>query len=227
MAILTPPVAGSAVTEIPEGTLFPTLAPEQLERTALHGRVRPMKAGETLREAGDTRARTFVVKTGRVQIDWPSGQSVVSVLGPGQFTGEVGTLAGRPSLVRIRAIEDGEVVEVDREHLLAIVQNDFELSEIIMGAFLLRRLTLVQRGYGDAVLVGSSHCSGTLRIREFLTRNNHPYSMIDLDEDRDVQDLLDRFQVTLRDIPVLICGGKTVLRNPINQEIADCLGFNP
>jgi thioredoxin reductase (NADPH) len=118
------------------------------------------------------------------------------------------------------------VIEVDREHLLSVVQNDSNLSEILMRAFLLRRLSLVQRGFGDAVLVGSVHCSGTLRIREFLTRNNYPYSMIDLDEDRDVQELMDRFEVTLKDIPVLICRGKVVLRNPSNQEIADCLGLN-
>jgi thioredoxin reductase (NADPH) len=221
-------MASTLVTEVP-ATLFPTLTAEQLARITPKGRARSMKADETLREAGDTRARTFVVTKGRIELLWPSpqGWSSVRVLGPGQFSGEVGTLAGRPTLVQIRAVEDGEVIEVDREHLLAIVQNDFALSEIVMGAFLLRHLTMVQREIGDAVLVGSSHCAGTLRIREFLTRNNHPYSMIDLDEDKDVQELLDRLEITLKDIPVLICRGKTVLRNPGNQEIADCLGFNP
>ena len=110
------------------------------------------------------------------------------------------------------------MIELDREQLLALVQTDSELGEIIMRAFILRRVELIAHGLGDVVLVGSNHCSGTLRVKEFLTRNGHPYSYIDLDRDADVQDLLDRFHVTAADVPVLICRGETVLRNPTNQR---------
>ena len=118
------------------------------------------------------------------------------------------------------------MIELDHEHLLALVQTDSELSEIIMRAFILRRVELIAHGLGDVVLVGSNHCSGTLRVKEFLTRNGHPYSYIDLDRDADVQDLLDRFHVVAADVPVLICRGEVVLRNHTNQQIAGCLGFN-
>jgi thioredoxin reductase (NADPH) len=95
-----------------------------------------------------------------------------------------------------------------------------------MRAFILRRVELFNRGLGDVVLVGSSHSAGTLRIKEFLSRNGNPYSYIDLERDTGVQEFLDRFQVTVDEIPVLICRGQTVLRNPSNQQLADCLGFN-
>jgi thioredoxin reductase (NADPH) len=85
---------------------------------------------------------------------------------------------------------------------------------------------LIAHGLGDVVLVGSNHCSGTLRVKEFLTRNGHPYAYIDLDRDTDVQDLLDRFHIGATDVPVVICRGEVVLRNPTNQQIAGCLGFN-
>jgi thioredoxin reductase (NADPH) len=110
------------------------------------------------------------------------------------------------------------VIAVDREHLLALVQTDSELSELIMRAFIIRRVELIAHGLGDVVLIGSNHCSGTLRVKEFLTRNGHPYSYIDLDRDADVQDLLDRFYVIAADVPVLICRGEVVLRNPTNQQ---------
>src|SRR5204862_2071492 len=142
------------------------------------------------------------------------------------FTGEVIMLSGRRALVRVRVREAGELIELDREHLLALVQTDAELGEILMRAFILRRVELIARGLGDVVLVGSNHCAGTLRIKEFLTRTGHPYAYIDLDRDAGVQDLLDRFQVTAADVPVLICRGEVVLRNPTNQQIAGCLGFN-
>src|SRR3989454_145417 len=208
--------------------MFPTLAPGQIERIAAHGHVRSIRAGEALVESGEQIVPFFVVTAGRVEVVRPSGtaETLVAVYGPGQFTGEVNMLSGRPAILRVRASESGELIEVDREHLLALVQTDSELSELIMRAFILRRVALIAHGLGDVVLIGSNHCSGTLRVKEFLTRNGHPYSYIDLDRDADVQDLLDRFHIAAADVPVLICRGEVVLRNPSNQQIADCLGFN-
>jgi thioredoxin reductase (NADPH) len=170
----------------------------------------------------------FVVTRGQVEIVRPSGttETVVAVHGPGQFTGEVNMLSGRRALLGARASESGEVIELEREHVLALVQTDAEISDILMRAFILRRVELIAHGFGDVVLVGSNHCAGTLGVKEFLTRNGHPFSYIDLDRDADVQALLDHLHVAVADVPVLICRGEVVLRNPTNQQIADCLGFN-
>lgn len=208
--------------------MFPTLTPAQIARIAAHGQARSIRRGEVLIEAGARVVPFFVVTSGQVEAALPSGrtETFIAVHGPGQFTGEVNMLSGRPALVRSRAVESGEVIEMDREQLLELVQTDSEISEIVMRAFIVRRVELITRGLGDVVLLGSNHCSGTLRAKEFLTRNGHPYSYIDLDRDADVQDLLDRFQLTPADVPVLICRGDVVLRNPTNQQIAGCLGFN-
>jgi thioredoxin reductase (NADPH) len=208
--------------------MFPTLTPAQIKRIAAHGRTRPIRRGELLVEAGDRVVPFFVVTAGQVEIIRPSGatETLITVHGPGQFTGEANLLSGRRALARAQASESGEVIELDSQHFLALVQTDSELGEIILRAFILRRVGFITQGIGDVVLVGSSHCSGTLRVKQFLTRNGHPYSYLDLDRDADVQELLDRFHVTAADVPVLICRGDVVLRNPINQQIAECLGFN-
>lgn len=210
------------------GQMFPTLTPAQIARIATYGRRRPIQQGEVLVEAGAEVAPFFVLTKGQIEIVRPidAKETMVAVHEPGQFTGEIQMLSGRRSLVRARVSKSGEVIELNREHLLALVQTDSELSEIIMRAFILRRVELIAHGIGDVVLIGSTHCSGTLRAKEFLTRNSHPYTYIDLDRDTDVQDLLDRFRVSAEDVPVLICRGDTVLRNPSNQQIADVLGFN-
>src|SRR5689334_18719644 len=189
--------------------MFPTLTPEQIARIAAHGKVRPVRRGEVLVEAGDQNVPFFVIASGAVEIVRPSGDSETLVVlhEPGQFTGEVNMLSGRRSLVRARVTEPGEVIELDHDHLMALVQTDAELSEIFMRAFILRRVELIAAGVGDVVLVGSVHCAGTLRVKEFLTRNGHPYTYIDLDREADVQDLLDRFQIGEGDIPFLICRG--------------------
>jgi len=212
----------------PAEQMFPQLTPAQVERIAAHGRVRPIQPGEVLVEAGDYAAPFFVVKTGRLEVVQPSagGDTLVAAHGPGQFTGEVSMLSGRRTLVRSRAAESGEVVQLDRESLLTLVRADSELGEIILRAFILRRVELIAHGVSDAVVLGSNHCPGTLRVREFLARNRHPYSYIDLDRDTGVQELLDQFHVGVGDVPVLICRGEVVLRNPTHQQIADCLGFN-
>jgi thioredoxin reductase (NADPH) len=207
---------------------FPKLTDAQVARLATHGHDRPMRQGEVLIEAGETNVPFFVVREGQIEIIRPSGalDTVITVHGPGEFTGETNLLSGRRTLVRARARDAGRALEISREHLLAVVQTDSELGEILMRAFILRRVELIARGMGDVVLVGSTHSPGTLRIREFLSRNGHPYAYIDLDAEPDIQLLLDRFDVSVTEVPILICRGEVALRNPSNQEIADCLGFN-
>jgi thioredoxin reductase (NADPH) len=208
--------------------MFPTFTRAQLARVAALGRTRATQVGELLFEAGEVTTAFFVVTSGQVEIlriD-STGDTLVAVHEPGEFTGEINMLTGRRSLVRARVSLAGEVIELERERMLALVQRDSEISEILMRAFILRRVELIAHELGDAVLIGSYHCAGTLRVKEFLTRNGHPYNYIDLDHDPDVQTVLDRFHVTVADIPVLVCRGEVVLRNPSNQAIAECLGLN-
>src|SRR2546423_3437705 len=211
-----------------EERMFPKLTPKQVERAAAHGHTREVQAGEILVEAGQRNVPFFIIKKGHVEAVRGPGtdQLVVVQLGPGQFTGETSTLSGRPVLVRLRMQDAGELIELKREQLLSLVQTDSELSDIFMRAFILRRVELMSMGISDTVLLGSTHAPATLRIKEFLTRNMHPYSYLDLDHDSGAQALLDRFHISVDDVPVLICRGEVVLRNPSDTEIAECLGFN-
>jgi thioredoxin reductase (NADPH) len=217
-----------AVTVSRPERLFPKLTPAQLARIAAHGRRRTTARREMLVDVGDRIVPCFVVVAGEVQALQVSDgvETLIVSHGPGSFSGEANLISGRPSMARLRVGEPGEVIELSREQLLALVQTDAELSEILMRAFILRRLELIARDVGGVVVIGSRYNAGTLRIREFLTRSGHPLHFIDLDRDADAQELLDRFHVSVADIPVLICGAETVLRNPTNAQIADCLGFN-
>jgi thioredoxin reductase (NADPH) len=217
-----------AVTVSRPDRVFPTLTLEQVARIAVHGRRRSTTRGEVLIEVGDKAVPVFVVVSGELQALRPTdrGETLIVSHHAGQFSGEANMISGRRALGRLRASEPGEVIQLDREQLLALIQTDAELSEILMRAFILRRLELIAQDLGDVVVIGSAHCAGTLRVKEFLTRNGHPFHYIDLDRDRDAQELLDRFQVSAADVPVVICRGDAVLRNPTNSQIADCLGFN-
>ncbi len=208
--------------------IFPKLIPDQIRRVAAQGHIRSVQPGEVLIEQGDRAVPFFVVITGEVEIVRPCGASeaLITVHGSGEFTGEVNMLSDRRSLIRARVTKPGKVIELDHKQMLNLIQTDAELGDILMRAFILRRVELIAAGVGDIVLIGSIHSAGTLRIKEFLMRNGHPYSYIDLDRDSDVQKLLDSFRIAASEIPVLICRGQLVLRSPSNQQIADCLGFN-
>ncbi|HEX8811906.1 MAG TPA: FAD-dependent oxidoreductase, partial [Terracidiphilus sp.] len=130
------------------------------------------------------------------------------------------------AIARGRVSEEGEFLELASDALRALIAKDAELNDIFMRAFILRRLALISQGWGNVTILGSQHSSDTLRLREFLTRNSHPYAYVDLDRDKDSQQLLDRFGIKLEEIPVVICSAtKAVLRNPSNQKLAECLGI--
>lgn len=214
--------------EAPLEEVFPTLSDAQIARVEHYGRRRKVSSGEILIEPGQTARPFFVILEGELEAVLPNepDRPVVTLGGHGQFSGEINTLTGRSAIVRIRVSKPGEFIELDRNQMMALVQTDAEIGEIVMRAFIYRRLGFVASGRGDVVLIGSVHSAGTLRIKEFLMRNGHPYNYMDLERDVAVEQLMKTFHVSAAEVPVVICRGKTVLRNPSNHDLAECLGFN-
>ncbi len=208
--------------------MFPTLAPEQIARVATFGRERTFESGHVLFEHGARSYPFYVVLEGELEVVHPRGavEEPVTIHRRGEFTGEVSLLADRPTFVRGRAKGGLRVIEVENARFRALLQTEAEISEIVMRAYILRRVGLLSTGQGDVVLIGSQHSAATLRAQEFLVRNGHPYRYVDVDRDPDVQSLLDARGVDVADIPILLCGDDRVLRNPTAAEISECLGLN-
>jgi len=207
---------------------FPKLSDAQIDQLASSGVPRQVNPREILFDQGTSDRGVFVVLSGSIEIIGVSNgvESVLTTLAPGEFTGEVTQLSGRRSLVLCRACESSTLLEIDRSNLRRVMQTDAALGDLFLSAFLLRRVYLIANSVRDAVLIGSSHSSDTLRLRTFLGRNGHPYTYLDVDLDADIQVVLDQFSIRVTDIPVLICRGQLVLRNPSNAETAACFGLN-
>jgi thioredoxin reductase (NADPH) len=210
------------------GEAFPRLTEDQLNRVRAASKLRKVKAGEILFAPGDSNVSFFVLLSGAMEIVQPDleGERPIVKHDAGEFTGEMNMISGRRSLVLGRVTAPGEFLEVNNAEFRALVARDAELSEIFMRAFILRRVMLIRHGQGNVILLGSRHSAKTLRLREFLTRNGHPHSFVDLDTDTSAQQILDHFHVTVNEIPVVICNNRTVLRSPSIQELARCLGLN-
>ncbi len=209
--------------------MFPSLSQAQIDRISAVGHLRNVKAGEVLIEPGDQNNSFFVVVAGAVEVVRPLGghEEPITVHGPGGFTGEVNMLSARRTLVRSRVVADGSVIVVDRDRFRALVHRDSELSEIFMRAFILRRVALIARGRSDLVLIGSRHSAPTLRLKEFLTRNGQPYTYQDVETDPGIEAMLERFHVGVKEVPVVVCEGGNLLRNPSIESLAAGLGLSP
>lgn len=212
----------------PTTQIFPHLTEFQIARASLFGRRRMVEPGELLFQPGDANISMYISLSGSLEIVQPelNGERLIITHLPGSFTGELLMISGQRCFVLGRVKEGGEFIEITADSLRTLIARDAELSEIIMRAFILRRLALITNHLGNVVLMGSRHSAHSLRLREFLNRNAYPHTYVDLDTDKASQELLDRFSIKLSDVPVVICNGQTVLRNPTTQQLADCLGLN-
>lgn len=209
--------------------MFPKLSASQIERVRPFGRTHSVAEGERLFDIGDRDVPFFVVLSGRLEIAQPEGErdDIVTVHDPGEFTGEVNMLSGRANLVRGRMIEAGEVIELDRAAFRELLAADAELSEIFMRAFIVRRVGLITHEQGNIVVLGSEYSADTLRLRQFLSRNGHPHQYLDVERDQGAEALLERFHIAADEVPlVYFTAQDTVIKNPTNRQIADCLGFS-
>lgn len=206
----------------------PILTAAQIDRIGALAVTRSVREGEILYEPGDDTPPVFVVISGGLKIVAVGGaeERTVTTYGSGQFSGELLMIAGRKSIYRCQATQMGTLLELSATNLRTLIGKDAELSDVFMKAFLARRLSLKDKGEGNVVVLGSRYSAATLAAREFLSRDGHPFTYLDLDVDQTAQELLDRFGVSPADIPVVICNGTTVLRKPTSQQIAECLGFN-
>jgi thioredoxin reductase (NADPH) len=224
----TPDLASQGNLAARRDQMFPTLSAAQLARLERYGQRRAIRAGEILAEPGDRGLPMWVMLSGSIEAIQVgmSGETIVVTHTAGGFSGEMSTLRGISTMVRVRVCADGEVLQIDENCLRTIVQTDSELGEIFLRAFILRRVGLIQAHAGDVILLGSSHSADTLRLQQFLTRNTFPYLYLDIQEDAAACELQERLKLKPSDLPVVICRGVVALKNPSTEEVAACLGMN-
>jgi thioredoxin reductase (NADPH) len=217
-----------AINALSDTQTWPVLTPSEIDRARPYGRVRQAKLGEILYRPGEVGVPCIVLLSAVLEISQPSihSEHLITNLFPGMFTGEAGMIAGQRTVVQARVTQAGEVLELCPDHLRTLVARDARLSDKFLPAFVLRRLMLIHRELGNVVVIGSRHSANTLRLREFLGRNGHPYTYIDLDLDDTARGLLDRFSIAVSEVPIVISNGTTVLRNPTSSQLADSLGLN-
>ena len=219
-----PPIDGTRRHQI-----FPALDEAQFAVLQRYGERRSFPAGTLLYRQGERHVPMYVIISGTLEVtrDSALGKRALATQGPGMFTGEAGTLAGRAAAASNRTLTDSELIVIDEESLRTLVVAEADLSETIMRAFILRRVAFIEDQYGGMILFGSAASAETLRLREFLTRNGQPAAYFDTEQHAETAGLMQRFGVTAEDIPAVVTQQGLVLRQPSIRELADASGISP
>jgi thioredoxin reductase (NADPH) len=208
--------------------MFPVLEPKEIERARRFGELRAYERGEAIVIAGHASAGVTVVLSGKIDITErdPSGnRRLIVTHGRGEFMGELAQLAGRPSLVDAHAQERVEALVIPHERLQAFLISEADLGERIMRAMILRRVGLLETGAGGPVIVGRAEDGDVLRLEGFLRRNGHPHLRLDPENDLAAKALIERFDIETGDLPIVLCPGGQLLRNPGDVQLARCIGL--
>ena len=224
---------GEVVTDLTdrsrqEARTFPRLNAEMVARVAAYGAEQTLPRGTLLFERGHRGVDFFLVVEGAIEIfdlDAHGERCVFTVHRKHQFAGEVDLFSERRALVSARTGADSRVLRIGNSEFRRLVVGEPDIGEIIMRAFILRRVGLIEHGHGGVVLIGPGHGGDTLRLQRFMTRNAYPFRLLDIDADPDAGGFLTHFNLGPADLPVVVAPGDHLLRNPANAALADELGL--
>jgi thioredoxin reductase (NADPH) len=207
---------------------FPKLNDEMISAVRAFGQEEAPAPGTPLFERGQRSADFFLVLQGNIEIfelDLAGVPHLLRLIEPGQFTGELYLLNEREALVTARAGIATRMVRVHRADFRRLLSSEPDIAEILMRAFILRRVGYILHGTAGVELVGPGHSGDTLRIQQFMRRNGYPYRLLDTESDADAAGFLSCFGLSEDQLPVVVLPGKVILHNPGNGELADALGL--
>ena len=213
--------------------MFPVLNAEQLQtaKRFASGPARVFAAGEQVYAIGEQGVAAWLVLEGTIDVvrrDGLSHEAPITTHGPGQLTGEVNQLAGRPTIAGGTAGSQGcTALPFDPAHLRALMVGSADVGEIVMRALILRRVGLIEQGSGGTVIVGLPDSPDVVRLQGFLTRSGYPNIVLDAAADDEGRALVERTGVASSDLPLVVCPNGTVLKRPSDIEVAACLGITP
>lgn len=216
-----------------EPQMFPVLNATQIDaaRRFASGPERRFAPGESVFAIGERGVPAWLVLVGAIDIvrrDGLSQEAPVTTHRPGQFTGEINQLAGRPSIAAGHAGFEGcAALPFDAAHLRALMVGSADIGEIVMRALILRRVELINTGGAGTILIGVAGSPDVVRLQGFLTRSGFPNLVLDVAADAEAQALVERSGVQAEDLPLVVCPDGNLLKNPGEAALATCLGMTP
>ena len=207
---------------------FPKLTTDQSERAARFGTVESLSKGTPIFQRGERTVDFFIVLEGCIEVFALTCEDpeIIVVHREREFTGELDLFSDRKILVSACMGEDGRVIRIPRAEFRKMLLAEPDIGDTVMRAFILRRMSLIDREQASVTLIASQLCPDGLRIEQFLRRNGYPIRSYDADTSEEARAYLGEIGLEPGCGPVVFCPGEVLLRNPSNAELADCLGLS-
>ena len=208
---------------------YPELSERQLARLRAYGTPETLEAGEDAFTAGDPSYDLIVVESGAIEVireathDAPEASLVRH--GPGAFVGELSLLTGQRTYLTARMVEAGRVHRISPSQFRRMMDEDAELSDLVLQAFLARRERL-NRGPAARGLeiIGSGMDSAALALRTYAARRNLPHVWLDADS-VEGRSLMRAASLEATDLPAVLTHERALLRTTPG-ELAEHLGLS-
>jgi signal transduction histidine kinase len=116
--------------------LFPKLTDEELQRISKHGREILLNDGEIIFKEDDPTYHFYVVLEGQIRITKQVGaeEQLITVHQPGEFTGEISLLTGRPAIATGRAVGPSRVLEITHSAFKDMMAECSQGAQVILAA---------------------------------------------------------------------------------------------
>lgn len=219
----------SATLEARREQIFPTLDAAEMQRLQRFGPMRNYAAGTALATAGSPTPGLLVILSGTARVqphDAHLRDREIVEHRAGSLVGELTSLSGAAALVDVIARTDVDALQISSARLRDLMIEEVDLGERIMRALILRRVALLESTIAGPVIVGRETNRDVLRLEGFLSKNGYPHRRLDPDTDSCALTLLERFEVSRDELPIVLCPNGGILRNPTENQLGRCLGLS-
>jgi thioredoxin reductase (NADPH) len=221
-------MATSSTMDARRAQMFPLLESGDFARLRRFGETRRFPAGTRIVETGKLSPGLLFILAGKVSVSQGGAfadHAAIIEHGPGNFLGELAQLSDRPALVDAVAASEVEAIVVPPRALRDLLVQEADLGERLMRALILRRVGLLETGQSGPIIIGPAGNGDVLRLENFLSRNGHPHRFLDSRSDSCARTLAERFHILPEQLPIVLCPGGQLLRNPGEAELARCIGM--
>ena len=146
------PVSTAVLRSVP---LFASFSEEPLRMLTTVVTRRSVTRGTIIMAAGDPTDSLYIVLSGRLKVmmsDEDGKEVILSILGPGEFFGEMGLIDDAPRSASVVAIEACELLAINRRDFKKCLAENFEMAMAVMRG-LVRRLREADRKIGSLALL--------------------------------------------------------------------------
>ena len=200
---------------------FPELNNRQIKLLKPYGSVIKFEERTRIFSLGDLQYDFFVVIEGEVTIEDPyNDHTIIVAHQKNEFTGDSGMLSNRGAQFHAYAKAGSSVLRIVPKKLKEAIAKYSDISDMLLHAFLQRQETVLSEITGGIRLIGSNASKETYAIRDFMDKNHIWYNFLDVDSSEEAKELLQHFNLSEEELPILINSDAEVCHNPSLQELA-------